>query len=113
MDGPSKMVPLATRTTKWLVTEKGNSIFSQVCDEPHPLLIKDMLQHCVNGQLEEAYKVMAYLWGLGYAAEDIITIVFRVCKNHPMAEFVKLEFIKVGVFAILCVQYTVSHESFM
>ena len=61
------------------------------------MLIKDMLQHCVNGQLEEAYKVMAHLWGLGYAAEDIITIVFRVCKTHSMPEFLKLEFIKVSL----------------
>lgn len=67
----------------------------QVCDEPHPVLIKDMLQHCITGNLEEAYKVMAHLWKLGYSSEDIITIVFRVCKNHNMPEFLKLEFIKV------------------
>lgn len=66
----------------------------KVCDEPHPLLIKDMLQHCVEGNLDEAYKVMAHLWKLGYSPEDIIIIVFRVCKNHSMAEYLKLEFIK-------------------
>ena len=27
----------------------------QVCDEPHPVLIKDMLQHCVNGSINETY----------------------------------------------------------
>ncbi|KAK7087241.1 replication factor C subunit 2-like [Littorina saxatilis] len=70
----------------------------KVCDEPHPVLIKDMLQHCVNGSVDEAYKVMAHLWRLGYSAEDIITIVFRVCKNHNMPEYLKLEFIKeIGV----------------
>lgn len=53
-----------------------------------------MLQHCVNGNVEEAYKIMAHLWKLGYSPEDIITIVFRVCKNHSMPEFIKLEFIK-------------------
>lgn len=68
----------------------------QVCDEPHPVLIKDMLQHCVLGHLDDAYKVMAHLWRLGYSAEDIITIVFRVCKNHSMPEYLKLEFIKVS-----------------
>lgn len=66
----------------------------KVCDEPHPVLIKDMLQHCVNGDIDEAYKTMAHLWRLGYSPEDIITIVFRVCKNHSMPEFLKLEFIK-------------------
>jgi hypothetical protein len=27
-----------------------------VCDEPHPLLIKDMLDHCVKADIDEAYK---------------------------------------------------------
>lgn len=67
----------------------------QVCDEPHPMLIQDMLQHCVNGNVEEAYKTMAHLWKLGYSADDIITIIFRVCKNQNIPEFLKLEFIKV------------------
>ncbi|BFZ04559.1 hypothetical protein BsWGS_07599 [Bradybaena similaris] len=66
----------------------------KVCDEPHPVLIKDMLQHCVLGHLDDAYKVMAHLWRLGYSAEDIITIMFRVCKNQDMHEWLKLEFIK-------------------
>ncbi|XP_052715890.1 replication factor C subunit 2-like isoform X2 [Crassostrea angulata] len=66
----------------------------QVCDEPHPMLIQDMLQHCVNGNVEEAYKTMAHLWKLGYSADDIITIIFRVCKNQNIPEFLKLEFIK-------------------
>jgi replication factor C subunit 2/4 len=66
----------------------------KVCDEPHPLLIKDMLQHCVKGNIDEAYKVMAYLWKLGYSADDVIGNIFRVCKNHDMPEYLKLEFIK-------------------
>lgn len=66
----------------------------KVCDEPHPLLIKDMLQHCVNGNIDQAYKVISHLWNMGYASEDIIKITFRVCKTHTMAEYLKLEFIK-------------------
>lgn len=31
--------------------------FAQVCDEPHPLLVKEMVQHCVNANVDEAYKV--------------------------------------------------------
>ena len=74
----------------------------QVCDEPHPLLIKDMLQHCVNGNVDEAYKIMAHLWRLGYSAEDIIGIIFRVCKTHDMPEYLKLEFIKVRRASYVC-----------
>ena len=66
----------------------------KVCDEPHPLLVKEMLQHCVNANIDEAYKIMSHLWKLGYSAVDIITNIFRVCKNIEMAEYLKLEYIK-------------------
>ncbi|GLH06239.1 hypothetical protein R5R35_003526 [Gryllus longicercus] len=70
----------------------------KVCDEPHPLLVKEMLEHCVEGNISKAYKIMAHLWKLGYAAEDIISNIFRVCKNLSMSESLKLEFIKeIGV----------------
>lgn len=35
---------------------KAANVF-KVCDEPHPLLIKDMLGHCVKADIDEAYKV--------------------------------------------------------
>lgn len=66
-----------------------------MCDEPHPLLVKGMLGHCVEGEVEQAYRVVEQLWALGYSPEDIIGNVFRVCKTYPMAEYLKLEFIKV------------------
>jgi len=73
---------------------KAENVF-KVCDEPHPLMIKDMLTHCNKGSLDDAYKIMLQLWKLGYSAEDIISNVFRVCKTMTeLAEFVKLEFIK-------------------
>ncbi|XP_063225391.1 replication factor C subunit 2 [Bacillus rossius redtenbacheri] len=66
----------------------------KVCDEPHPLLIKEMLLHCAEGDLDKAYKIIAHLWRLGYAAEDIITNIFRVCKTLDMACDIKLQFMK-------------------
>lgn len=66
----------------------------KVCDEPHPMLIKDMLKYCSEGDIKKAYKVIEHLWGLGYAAEDIIKNIFKVCKNMDMEEPVKLAFIK-------------------
>lgn len=32
----------------------------KVCDEPHPLLVKDMLNQCVKGDISKAYKVYVY-----------------------------------------------------
>ncbi len=66
-----------------------------MCDEPHPLLVKSMLGHCVDGNIDEAYKVVEQLWALGYSPEDIIGNIFRVCKTYQMVEYLKLEFIKV------------------
>ncbi|XP_045591900.1 replication factor C subunit 2 isoform X1 [Procambarus clarkii] len=81
----------------------------KVCDEPHPILIKEMILHCVKTNFDEAYKILAHLWKLGYASEDIISNIFRVCKNTNMAEFLKLEFIKeIGYTHLRIVQGTSS-----
>lgn len=66
----------------------------KVCDEPHPMLVQDMLEFCVNGDIHGAYKIMKKLWRLGYAAEDIIGNIFRVCKRLSMDEKLKLLFIR-------------------
>nr|XP_039258022.1 LOW QUALITY PROTEIN: replication factor C subunit 2-like [Styela clava] len=71
----------------------GANVF-KVCDEPHPLLIKNMLDYCIVGNLDEAYKIIHHFWSMGYSAEDIITNIFRVTKTHQMAEYLKLEYIK-------------------
>lgn len=66
----------------------------KVCDEPHPLLVKEMLTRCVENKLDEAYHILKSLWDKGYSSHDIITNIFRVCKTHQMPEFLKLEYIK-------------------
>lgn len=32
----------------------------KVCDEPHPLLVKDMLIQCVKGDITSAYNVIIF-----------------------------------------------------
>jgi len=67
----------------------------KVCDEPHPMLIKDMLGKCAAGDIEEASRMMGHLWRLGYSPEDIIGNVFKVCKTPKLLpEFLQMEFIK-------------------
>ncbi|XP_018326038.1 replication factor C subunit 2 [Agrilus planipennis] len=81
----------------------------KVCDEPHPLLIKEMLMHCIDANIRKAYKIMEHLWNLGYAAEDIIKNLFKVCKNLDIHELLKLEFIKeIGVTHQRIVDGTIS-----
>lgn len=71
----------------------GEYVF-KVCDEPHPMLIQDMLQHCARSDIHKAYKVVAKLWRMGYAAEDVIGNVFRVCRRIDLDERLKLLFIR-------------------
>lgn len=66
----------------------------KVCDEPHPLLVKQMIDNCVEENLEEAIKALTHLWKLGYSADDIVNVIFRVCKTANMPEYVKLEYLK-------------------
>lgn len=33
----------------------------KVCDEPHPLLVKDMLNQCVKEDIAKAYKVRYFI----------------------------------------------------
>lgn len=66
----------------------------KVCDEPHPLIIKQMIENCTEQKLDEAMKVLSHLWKLGYSADDIINVVFRVCKTAQIPEYVKLEYVK-------------------
>lgn len=66
----------------------------KVCDEPHPMLIKKMLNNCVKGDYDSAYTTIQHLWGLGYSADDVITNIFRVLKTMEMDEMIKLEYIR-------------------
>lgn len=66
----------------------------KVCDEPHPLLVKQMLEFCVQGNISKSYGTMQHLWKMGYSAEDLISNIFRVCKNLPIEETLKLDFVK-------------------
>lgn len=73
----------------------------KVCDEPHPLVIKEMLELCTQGKISKAYDVLNSLWKLGYSAEDLISNIFRVGKNLQIDETLKLDYIKVIYFILL------------
>uniref|UniRef100_A0A182PTP8 Replication factor C subunit 2 n=1 Tax=Anopheles epiroticus TaxID=199890 RepID=A0A182PTP8_9DIPT len=54
----------------------------------------DMLQHCIKGDIHKTYKIMSKLWKSGYAAEDIIGNIFRVCRRMEMNKKLQLCFIR-------------------
>eukprot|EP01118_Nematostelium_gracile_P003031 TRINITY_DN13474_c0_g1_i1.p1 TRINITY_DN13474_c0_g1~~TRINITY_DN13474_c0_g1_i1.p1 ORF type:complete len:224 (+),score=50.14 TRINITY_DN13474_c0_g1_i1:29-673(+) len=66
----------------------------KVCDQPHPLVVKEIVKQAIVGNIEVSHQNLVYLWKKGYSASDIITTLFRVVKMYDMEEFLKLEFIR-------------------
>jgi len=66
----------------------------KVCDQPHPLVIGDIVKSCLTGDFLTACTHTTGLWKIGYSALDIVGTLFKVVKNHPMDEHIKLEYIR-------------------
>lgn len=54
-----------------------------------------MVRNVLEGKFDEACAGLKQLYDLGYSPTDIITTLFRIIKNYDMAEYLKLEFLKV------------------
>jgi replication factor C subunit 2/4 len=77
----------------------------KVCDQPHPVKVQALIKNCIRGDIDEAMTQLEDLWRQGYAAVDIVTTLFRVVKGmEGMAEYMKLQFIKVSSNTFLCFQ---------
>ncbi|MEW5319796.1 MAG: hypothetical protein WDW38_010924 [Sanguina aurantia] len=66
----------------------------RVCDQPHPLLVARIIEHCSKGLLDDAYEGLKSLCDLGYSSTDIIGTIFKVVRNADLHEFLKLEFLR-------------------
>lgn len=67
----------------------------QVCDQPHPLHVKNLVRQVIEGKFDDACGGLKQLYDMGYSPTDIITTLFRIIKNYDMPEYLKLEFMKV------------------
>lgn len=75
-----------------LVNEK---LVFQVCDQPHPNVVREMINCCHKGELKEANVQLQKLWSLGYAPSDIIGTLFKVTKGSlEIPEGKKLEYLR-------------------
>lgn len=54
-----------------------------------------MVRNVLEGKFDDACSGLKQLYDLGYSPTDIITTLFRIIKNYDMAEYLKLEFLKV------------------
>jgi|Transcript_34857 replication factor C subunit 2/4 len=66
----------------------------KVCDQPHPVIVEELVQFCLAGQLASAQKKLNALLNKGYSAVDIITTFFKVVSKLKIDEKTQLEFIK-------------------
>ena len=67
----------------------------KVCDQPHPMLLHELLTACHRGEIDAALDKLDEVWTLGYSALDIVTTLFRVVKTmDELPEPVKLEYIR-------------------
>lgn len=57
----------------------------KVCDQPHPQVISDCIAHCLQGNVDDAYDRIKFLYQAGFSAMDIIGTVYRVTKNFNSA----------------------------
>lgn len=71
----------------------------KVVDQPHPVVIKTIVDACVAGLIRDALPPVDMLWRQGYAAIDVVGTLFRVVKYYDMSEELKLEFIRTIGFA--------------
>lgn len=60
-----------------------------------------MVRNVLEGRFDDACSGLKQLYDLGYSPTDIITTLFRIIKNYDMAEYLKLEFLKVAKWANL------------
>lgn len=70
----------------------------KVCDQPHPVIIAELLEFCESGEFMKAQEKLDYLLGKGYAPVDIIGTIAKVTRSRQMDEFKQLQFLKeIGV----------------
>lgn len=75
----------------------------KICDEPHPKIVMQIIEHCVHGQVVEACEIVHGLHQKGYSSEDILNNMVRVCKTANIPEYLKLEYIKVSTESFQCI----------
>lgn len=53
---------------------------NKVCDQPHPGIAREFLQHCLQKDVDKAVAKVTFLTDQGYTPTDVIQTVFRVAR---------------------------------
>lgn len=77
----------------------------RVCDTPHPAVVRDILEKCVKGDINQSIALLKQLLSEGYSSIDIITTFFRVSKVFECDEYLRMMFMrKIGECHVKIVQ---------
>ena len=67
----------------------------KVCDQPHPLKVRGIVESCACGDVEGAMAGITELWNAGYSSLDLVTTFFKVTKGMDnLPEALKLDFLQ-------------------
>ncbi|KAK8802116.1 hypothetical protein WA158_006511 [Blastocystis sp. Blastoise] len=66
----------------------------KICDQPHPLIVKEIVNSCSKGDITKAVENMTKLHDIGYSDMDIIGTLFKITKDSDIPDRLKMEFIK-------------------
>ncbi len=57
----------------------------KICDKPQPLVVQKIYEYCIQNKFEEAKILVSELYNKGFAASDIIILLFKiVCKPENL-----------------------------
>ncbi|KAL7670686.1 hypothetical protein ACOME3_005614 [Neoechinorhynchus agilis] len=63
----------------------------KVCDEPNPVMAKEILSRCLEQELDKAIEIGDYMWKRGYTAQDILSTLIRVLKVFDFSQYKKTD----------------------
>jgi replication factor C subunit 2/4 len=66
----------------------------KVCDQPHPDILKNVVESCTEGQFTQACESLKILWVQGYSPLDIIGSLYKVVTTFNMNENIQLKYLK-------------------
>ncbi|CAE7220260.1 Rfc2 [Symbiodinium sp. KB8] len=66
----------------------------RVCDQPHPMTVRTIVDAAVKGDLDAALASLRSLWTEGYSSQDIVQTVFRVARTLDLDEPLLLDVLK-------------------
>ncbi|TPX41730.1 hypothetical protein SeMB42_g05434 [Synchytrium endobioticum] len=67
----------------------------KICDQPHPMIVQDLIRATSKPDVEVALTRLAELWSHGYSCLDIVGTMAKVTQyNNELQEWHKLNYLK-------------------